>query len=157
MELEGLKRSFKLIQSHNLQVSKKVMAAGKKSGCRLLLDWAQSISNHVYWCAASSGGDEKLLKAKWLSLLNHICNIHDGHSELFPKCEHGTLEPRLWIKKGSRAFTELASIVESRYLMKDIGKLSHEKQTSALEGFHRVVILYAPKHTHFFYKAMQAR
>ncbi|XP_046863205.1 uncharacterized protein LOC124456947 [Xenia sp. Carnegie-2017] len=143
MELEGLKRSFKLIQSHNLQVShlitdrhcqvkkymktqqpgvkhyfdvwhvakvsiffykyqkKKVMAAGKKSGCRLLLDWAQSISNHVYWCAASSGGDEKLLKAKWLSLLNHICNIHDGHSELFPKCEHGTLEPRLWIKKGT--------------------------------------------------------
>ena len=75
------------------------MAAGKKSGCKLLLDWAQSICNHVYWCAASSSGNGELLKAKWLSVLNHVCDIHDGHGNLFPRCEHGPLEPRLWIKK----------------------------------------------------------
>ena len=75
------------------------MAAGKKSGCKLLLDWAHYISNHVYWCAASSKGNEELLKAKWLSLLNHVCDIHEGHSDLFSKYEHESLKPRLWIKK----------------------------------------------------------
>ena len=73
------------------------MAADKKSGC-ILLYWAQSISDHVYWCATSSNVNEELLKAKWLSLLNHVCTIHEGYSDLFPTCEHGNLEPRLWIK-----------------------------------------------------------
>ncbi|XP_046841057.1 uncharacterized protein LOC124435152 [Xenia sp. Carnegie-2017] len=67
------------------------------------------------------------------------------------------LEPRMWIKKGSKAYVELSSIVESKYLMRDIGKLSYQKQTSSIEGFHRVVILFAPKHTHFFYRSMEAR
>ncbi|XP_046864208.1 uncharacterized protein LOC124458190 [Xenia sp. Carnegie-2017] len=67
------------------------------------------------------------------------------------------LEPRMWIKKGSKAYVELSSIVESKYLMKDIGKLSYQKQTSFIEGFHQVVILSAPKHTHFFYRSMEAR
>ncbi|XP_046854543.1 uncharacterized protein LOC124447623 [Xenia sp. Carnegie-2017] len=79
------------------------------------------------------------------------------HSDVFPKCEHDMLEPRMWIKKGSKAYVELSSIVESKYLMRDIEKLSYQKQTSSIEGFHRVVILFAPKHTHFFYRLMEAR
>ena len=77
-----------------------MLAAGKKKGCELLIKWAQAVSNHTYWCAASSNGNEELLKAKWLSLLNHVCDIHEGHGDLFPSCEHGTLEPRKWITKG---------------------------------------------------------
>lgn len=76
------------------------MAAGKKKNCQLLIKWAQAISNHVYWCAASSNGEGHLLKAKWLSLMNHVSDVHDGHGDLFPTCEHDTLEPRKWIKKG---------------------------------------------------------
>ncbi|XP_046843252.1 uncharacterized protein LOC124437312 isoform X2 [Xenia sp. Carnegie-2017] len=80
-------------------IKKKILAASKKSGCKLLSDWAQLISNHVYWCAASNNDNEELVKAKWLSVLNHICEIHEGHSDVFPKCEHDMLEPRMRIKK----------------------------------------------------------
>ena len=76
------------------------MAASKKKGCELLIKWAQAISNHLYWCAASSKGNGEELKAKWLSLLNHVADIHEGHGEHFPSCSHDVLEPRKWIKKG---------------------------------------------------------
>ena len=26
---------------------------------------------------------------KWLSLDNHVHNVHSGHYELFPECSHG--------------------------------------------------------------------
>ena len=82
------------------------MAAGKKSCCKILLDWAQSASNHVYWCAANSQGNQELVKTKWLSVLNHVCDVHEGHGDLFPACEHASLElashePRLRNKKGN--------------------------------------------------------
>ena len=62
----------------------------------------QSISNHLYWCAASSHGDGEQVKAKWLSILNHVTNIHEGHSETFPECAHGHLEEeRKWLRRGN--------------------------------------------------------
>lgn len=51
----------------------------------------------------------------------------------------------------------LETIIGSTYLLKDIPKLSDEEQTSSLEGYYKVVIQFAPKHTHFFYEAMKAR
>ena len=58
---------------------------------------------------------------------------------------------------GSKAFKELKSIIESSYLLRDITKLSDAEQMSSIEGYHKVVISFAPKHTHFFYEAMRAR
>jgi solute carrier family 8 (sodium/calcium exchanger) len=83
-----------------LGVFKKLEASGKKKKCKQVGDWARSVSNHLYWCAASSEGDGELVLEKWLSVLNHITNIHDGHGKLFPSCLHGELEDRDWIKKG---------------------------------------------------------
>ena len=51
----------------------------------------------------------------------------------------------------------LEAIIGSSYLLKDIPKLSDAEQTSSLEGYHKVVIQFAPKNTHFFYEAMKAR
>ena len=48
----------------------------------------------MYWSAASSGGDGEFVKAKWLSITNHVIDVHEG------QCEHGTLEDRKWLKKG---------------------------------------------------------
>ena len=79
---------------------KKLNAAGKKKGCQKVKDWARSISNHMYWCAASSNGDGELLQQKWLSILNHVTNIHEGHGDKFPSCQHGPLEERAWMIKG---------------------------------------------------------
>jgi hypothetical protein len=45
-------------------VYKKVCELGKKRGHETVLQWAQSISNHVYWCAATSNGDPELVRQK---------------------------------------------------------------------------------------------
>ena len=83
-------------------ISKKIEALARKKSCTVLGNWKQSISNHLYWCAASSHGDGEQVKAKWLSILNHVTNIHEGHSETFPECAHGQLEEeRKWLRRGN--------------------------------------------------------
>ena len=75
-------------------VYKKLLAAGKKRGCEKVGLWARSISNHLYWCAASSRDDPLLIVPNWKSILNHIVNIHDGHDKKFERCEHGDIDER---------------------------------------------------------------
>ena len=58
------------------------------------------VTNQLYWIAASSWENGELRRAKWDSILPHVGNIHEGHSELFPKCAHGTLTYRKWLKPG---------------------------------------------------------
>lgn len=49
--------------------------------------------NHLYWIAAAAPeGDGDMLEAMWKSVTNHIQDIHDGHSDLYPSCEHGPLD-----------------------------------------------------------------
>ena len=82
-------------------MSKKLEQAAKKKECQPIRPWIKSVVNHMYWLAASSGNDSELKKAKWLSILNHISDRHDGHGDLFPRCQHGPLlESKQWIKSG---------------------------------------------------------
>ena len=49
----------------------------------------------MYWCVASTAdGNGDVIRAKWLSLDNHVHNIHSGHGDLFPACTHGELQGR---------------------------------------------------------------
>lgn len=73
---------------------------GKRRGCGLVNLWLRSIVNHLYWCAGSSGGDGELCLQKWLSLVNHIQNVHEGHSSKYPKCNHGPLPNKEWFVPG---------------------------------------------------------
>ena len=53
------------------------------------------------WCAASSNGNGQQVVAKWLSITNHVRNVHEGHSEAFPRYAHGPLqEGRKWLRRG---------------------------------------------------------
>ena len=74
-------------------------AIGKKKGCEGISLWVASIKHHVYWCAASSNGDKDLIREKWLSIINHLLNIHEGHRKHYPKCMHEEIE-RQWLKEG---------------------------------------------------------
>ena len=94
---------------------------------------------------------------KWLSILRHVVDIHVDHGNLFPRCEHGPLEPRLWLQSESKAHKELTSIVSNKLLCRDIRSLSPAQQTSSLESYHKIVTFFAPKSVHFFYQAMEAR
>ena len=87
-------------------MKKKVEAASKKKQCDILGRWSQSISNHLYYCAASSNGDGELLVDMWKSVLNHVADIHTGHGSRFPDCQHGEIDgEREWIKKGKQTAT----------------------------------------------------
>ena len=90
-----------------LGVEKKIVAVSKRhKSCAMLKDWAHSISNFLYWCASSSGGDGDLCVAKWKSITNHVTNIHTGHSELFPQCMHGDIQgDKAWLPKGNEHLT----------------------------------------------------
>lgn len=134
----------------------KVCELGKKTGHAVVLEWAHSISNHLYWCAASSNGDAELVKEKWLSILNHICNVHHGHGEKYTECQHGDLD-RKWLEKGGRTHAHLREIITNKAMLSDVGNLSPGAQTSKIESFHKIVGYFAPKEVHYFYEQMEAR
>jgi len=48
------------------------------SDCAIVGEWIKSITNHLYWCAASApdGNGDDMVK-HWKSLIDHICNIHE--------------------------------------------------------------------------------
>ena len=83
-------------------LSKKLEALGKRPSCSLVKRWSKIIVKHLYWCAVSSEGDGDLMVAKWNSVASHICNIHEGHSDLYPACSHGPLDGDLreWFVAG---------------------------------------------------------
>ncbi|MES9883742.1 MAG: hypothetical protein ABW185_23060 [Sedimenticola sp.] len=95
-----MKAILEFVFSFSAAVKKKVEAAGKRKGCEILCQWSPSISNHLYFCAAFSNGNGELLVEIWTSLMNHVADVHDGHGLLYPSCQHGELDDRLWLKRG---------------------------------------------------------
>lgn len=82
-------------------ISKKLEAAAKKPGGKDIRPWIKSIVNHIYWISSSCGMDGELKTAKWLSIVNHITNKHEGHSNRYPKCEHQEITvERQWLTEG---------------------------------------------------------
>ncbi|KAG1656416.1 hypothetical protein GQR58_023955 [Nymphon striatum] len=67
-------------------LTKKLEMLARKPGCEPLREWITSISNHLHWCANTPDPEVKL--AQWLSIINHMHNIHEGHGDIFPKCTH---------------------------------------------------------------------
>ena len=81
-----------------LGVAKKLEQLAKQKDCEVVHQWVKSISNHLYWSAASSDNGDVMV-AKWKSIGNHLQDIHEGHGELFPVCLHPQLEVnRKWLK-----------------------------------------------------------
>lgn len=79
-------------------------ALAKQKDCELVGKWQKSIINHLYWCVASTTSENPdEMKAKWLSLENHIHGVHRGHGNpLFPKCVHRSIRGRRqkqWFKR----------------------------------------------------------
>ena len=87
------------------RLEKKLVSLAKEKQCEDLQPWVKSICNHLYWVAAStSSNNRELMMEKWLSVANHVQNIHSHDGDLFPHCEHGELEGRerrkKWLKAG---------------------------------------------------------
>jgi len=145
----------------NLQ--KKLTAAGKLRGGEPLQQWRQSITNHLWWCCKTCGGDAELLKEMWLSLLQHCQNRHTWITcSKFNQCSHPKLSRNkvkdiLWLDPKSVAFERLQGIVADKMFLKALPQLTQFCHTGSLEIFHSVLLKYAPKRQHFPHKGMKAR
>lgn len=42
-----------------------------------------------------------MIKAKWLSVMDHITDVHEFDNDLFSACEHGDLGVRTWLEPGN--------------------------------------------------------
>ena len=71
--------------------------------------WLKSIKNHVYRCASSSNGDGQLVQEKWMSLFNHMIDVHEGHGQKYKSCPHGEME-RDWLKPGVKIIAVLITV-----------------------------------------------
>ncbi|KAK3720962.1 hypothetical protein QZH41_006532 [Actinostola sp. cb2023] len=88
-------------------LGKKIDKVAKQKDCGDIAEWKQSISNHMYWCAASTpDGNGDMIKAKWEILPLHIQDIHTSNNVLHSECGHGELEgerrDKLWIEPGKK-------------------------------------------------------
>ncbi|XP_053398243.1 uncharacterized protein LOC128556661 [Mercenaria mercenaria] len=139
-------------------IKKKLTALSKQKDCEVVGKWVKSISNYVYWSAAStSDGDQETLLAKWLSLSSNIQNIHHCHCPKFPNCLHGDLESREWLKSGTKACAKVEDVITNTRLCNDIGKLSTGPQTSEMEAYHSVLNHFAPKMHSYRYHGQLCR
>ncbi|KAK3705290.1 hypothetical protein QZH41_008177 [Actinostola sp. cb2023] len=145
-------------------LGKKIDKVAKQKDCGDIAEWKQSISNHMYWCAASTpDGNGDMIKAKWEILPLHIQDIHTSNNVLHSECGHGELEgerrDKLWMEQGERSYAtvKLEDLLLNKILLKDVTKLSPVYQTSNLEAKHSLDIQFVPKHTAFSYWGMQTR
>ncbi|KAL8590207.1 hypothetical protein ACOMHN_010402 [Nucella lapillus] len=77
------------------------------------------------------------------------------------KCIHRPLQEedknKLWFTPGSEEYEAVCKVVEDRFLLKDVRKLSPLYQTAALEAFHSLIVRFCPKHTAFSWLGMYCR
>ena len=68
----------------------------KYKDCDIAGVWTKSITNHIYWYAASTPDDDgKEMVTCWKSLMSHLCNQHD-------ECYHLPLgDRRKWVTPGN--------------------------------------------------------
>ncbi|XP_051727731.1 uncharacterized protein LOC127500556 isoform X3 [Ctenopharyngodon idella] len=138
-------------------LTKKLDAISKKKDCNKIKMWQKSIKNHLYWSASSSSNGEETV-AKWTSLLNHIQNVHVHKNPLFPQCLHPpSSDKNKWLKPATKASYKLEKVLMNKRVLGDVKKLSPRYQTSALEGFHSVILRFAPKNVAFSYLGMLCR
>ncbi|XP_037525499.1 uncharacterized protein LOC119402427 isoform X1 [Rhipicephalus sanguineus] len=138
-------------------LKKKIVALGRTRQHESVLGWRKTIIRHLYWCAINSKGNEALFLARWLSILRHIVNVHSHPDPLHPSCFHGELPERDWLVEGSESFLRLRGILAAPHLLRDLPRASHKAQTFGLEGFHSLLIHFAPKSSHFTYEGILAR
>ncbi|KAJ4919623.1 hypothetical protein JOQ06_023020 [Pogonophryne albipinna] len=82
-------------------ISRKLESLAKQKECDAIKPWIRSVVNHLYWSAVSTeSGHGDLVAEKWMSVINHIQNVHEGHGDLYPSCSHAALETRADQKSG---------------------------------------------------------
>ena len=144
-------------------VVKKLTNKAKQKGCEELAPWIQSISNHLWWSAATCNGNVQLLREKWKSVLDHVSNKHkwSGNTH-FHQCCHRRISSSeakkvCWLKPGTPAHLALEEVVLNTKLLKDLAKLTDFCHTGKIEVYHSMMLKYCSKREHYSHRGMIAR
>lgn len=88
-------------------MGKKIDTLARKRDCEDAGLWKKSIVNHMYYVGAEAPIDDEradTIEAIWLSVVNHIQDIHEHDNELYPMCGHPHLRDedrnRQWLVAG---------------------------------------------------------
>ena len=145
-------------------VRKDLAAASKKRECGDLLPWTASVVNHLWWCAATSDGDQLLCQERWKSVVYHTADVHEWPDfQLFSACDHDELtneqrRNKVWLPIASPAHNALKEVAWKPKLLKDIRLLADFVQTGCLEVFHgSMAKKYVNKSQHYSYNGMVSR
>ncbi|XP_063042261.1 uncharacterized protein LOC134436841 [Engraulis encrasicolus] len=129
-----------------------------------LQPWLKSITNHLWWCCQTCGGDATELKRRWTSILHHVCGIHRWEDDdgVERTCYHQDLteeqqKRKRWLQEDSAAFKTLSEHILNKNLLKDLNQMTLFQHTGALEVYHSSMLKYTQKRLHFFYSFMKAR
>ena len=159
----GIKHEFDVYHMTNT-IRKKLRAMAKKPKLQKIGPWIQSVTNHLWWCAATCGRDADILVEKWTSITYHVTNRHifPENGQNFTQCGHAPLadtEARRtkWLIPESPEHRALDSVVADKRLLKDIRQLAHFCHTGMLEVYHSMLLKYAPKRQEFDFPQMAAR
>ncbi|KAG0434683.1 hypothetical protein HPB47_018945 [Ixodes persulcatus] len=117
---EGLRALIQLCSETRFKrgIKKKIVAVARTKQHSVLLKWLKTIVRHLHWCSRTSNGDNKLVMAKWTSLIRHISDVHQHLDSLHPRCEHGDVPDRLWLAEGTflHTFKKLEAILMGPHL-----------------------------------------
>lgn len=144
-------------------IVKKLTKSAKKKGCEDLFPWIKSICNHLWWACQTSKGNGELLREKWISIVNHVINVHSwGGSNVFVKCSHPSLTNEIstqtkWLIRGSPSHEALKEVIFDTNILKALQQMTGFCHTGDLEVYHSVLLKYCPKRQHFSYEGMLAR
>jgi hypothetical protein len=143
-------------------IRKKLVSVSHKKVNSDLTPWAQSICNHLWWCAGNCNGDADLLVDMWSSIVHHTVNHHEFPGNTYTKCAHAPLTDdeqrrKKWLVPDSAAHNALKSVVLNKTLLKDIRQLNEFCHTGNLEVYHSLMTKYCPKRQEFDSVQMTAR
>jgi hypothetical protein len=104
-------------------IQAKVIAAGQKMTCRILLSWSSAVRNHFWFACEMCNGDSFLLKVIWKSILYHVTGVHQWSDG---ECLHDPIQEGLFadekpiIPFNCDAWRALRDIVLDDKLLKDM-------------------------------------
>ncbi len=65
---------------------------------------ASNYKSSLLECSPTPDGNPDVMEAKWTNMVNHVQDIHDHDSPLFPSCAHPELEgearDKEWLQPG---------------------------------------------------------
>ena len=127
---QGIKHEFDVyhLAAH---VRRKLKELAKKPKLRRIQPWIRSLVNHLWWSAATCDGNPDLLVKKWVSITNHMCDVHvHPDNTMYRACPHGPLEDTeqrrtKWLARDSREMEALEKVVFHKNFLRDIRQLAN--------------------------------